>query len=247
MLEFLRPIVNVDTWLYVGLGLLALFFLRLIWIARNDRARSIFTLERENATIRMTRAFTGFLVVLGLMLGVYYLSLITPRVVPPAPETPTPTPIISLPDTPTPPPLLPTPTITPTPLPAPTLAALVGDENTPTPPPLAPAAPQVQPPNCPNPGSKIVRPGNGDKVAGVIQIVGAASIENFEYYKFEFRPAASAEDWNFINRYNNSVVEGVLGDWNTDTVPPGEYELRLVVVDNTGNFPEPCVTRLIVQ
>jgi hypothetical protein len=247
MLEFLRPIVNVDTWLYVGLGLLALFFLRLMWIARNDRVRSIFTLERENATMRMTRSFTGFMVVLGLMLGVYYLSLITPEIVPPSTETPPPTPILKLPDTPTPPPLLPTPTITPTPLPASTPAAASSILDTPTPQPVVSAAPPQQPPNCPNPGSKIIQPGSGSQVAGVIQIVGAASIENFEYYKFEFRPAASNGDWNFINRYNNSVVEGVLGDWNTDTVSPGEYELRLVVVDNTGNFPEPCVTRLVVE
>jgi hypothetical protein len=247
MLEFLRPIADYHIWLYGVLGLLALFFLRLMWIARHDRARSIFTLERENATMRMTRAFTGFMVVLGLVLGVYYLSVITPRVVPPTLETPTPTPILKLPDTPTPPPLLPTSTITPTPLPAPTLAAAAVVDETPTPRPAAPSAPRVPPPDCPNPGSRIVQPGNGAQVAGVIQIVGAAFIENFEYYKFEFRPAASAGDWSFISRYNNRVAEGVLGDWNTDTVPPGEYELRLVVVDNTGNFPEPCITRLSVQ
>lgn len=247
MLEFLRPIVAIDTWLYIALGLLALFFLRAMWIARHDRARSIFTLERENATNRMTRYFTGFMITLGLMLGVYYLSLITPRIVPPPPETPTPTPILVLPDTPTPPPLLPTPTITPTPLPGEAtveIPPLTGIEITSTPPP--PPPPQVAPPNCPNPGSRITQPGNGARVAGVIQITGAAFVDNFEYYKFEFRPAGGG-DWSFITRYDNSVAGGVLGSWNTDTVPPGTYELRLVVVDFTGNFPEPCVTQVIVQ
>ena len=110
MLEFLRPIVIFDTWLYIILGIIALFFLRLMWIARKDRSRSIFSLERENARVRMTRAFTGFIIVLGLMLGVYYLSVVTPTIVPPPPDTPTPTPIVALPPTPTPPPLLPTPT-----------------------------------------------------------------------------------------------------------------------------------------
>ena len=89
MLEFLRPIVILDTWLYIILGLAGLFLLRLIWLAQRDRGRSIFTLERENATVRMTRYFTGFIIVLALMMGVYYLSLAVPEIVPP-PPSPTP-------------------------------------------------------------------------------------------------------------------------------------------------------------
>ncbi|MEW5960157.1 MAG: hypothetical protein AB1801_20735, partial [Chloroflexota bacterium] len=229
-----------DIWIYAVLGLVALFFIRLIWIARRDRIRSIFTLERENANARMTRYFIGLMVVFGLMMGVYYLSSITPTIVPPPQETPTPTPIIALPPTPTPPPLLPTPTSTPTPLPLPTFEVVV---DTPTP---APADNAGAPPGCPIPGSQIFQPGNGAEVQGVIQVSGAANIDNFDYYKFEFRVPAAGE-WSFIASYDNPVPEGVLGLWNTDTVSPGEYEFRLVVVDAIGNFPEPCVIRLIVQ
>lgn len=240
MLEFLRPIIKFDTWIYAGLGLVALFFIRLIWIARRDRIRSIFTLERENANARMTRYFIGLMIVFGLMMGVYYVSSITPTIVPPPQETPTPTPIIALPPTPTPPPLLPTPTSTPTPLPPPTFEVVV---DTPTP---APNISRGAPPGCPVPGSQIFQPGNGAEVQGVIQVTGAANIDNFDYYKFEFRVPPSGE-WSFIARYDNPVPEGVLGTWNTDTVSPGEYDFRLVVVDAIGNFPEPCVIRLIVQ
>lgn len=242
MLEFLRPIAVLDTWLYVILGFIALFFVRLMWLARRDRSRSIFTLERENATVRMTRAFTGFVIVLALMMGVYYLSLITPEIVPPLPDTPTPTPIVALPPTPTPPPLLPTPTPTSTPTPtvAPTVE-IIPDTPTPT-----PNVSVGQAPNCPNPGVRITQPGDGADVDGVVQISGAATIDNFDYYKFEFR-VPSTNEWVFINLYNASVAEGVLGSWNSDTVPPGVYEFRLVVVDQTGNFPNPCVIRLNVQ
>jgi hypothetical protein len=82
-------------------------------------------------------------------------------------------------------------------------------------------------------------------VSGVIQISGAATVDNFEYYKFEFRPPGG--EWSFIQRYDKAVPGGVLGSWNTDTASPGEYEFRLVVVDNIGNYPEPCTVRLIVQ
>jgi len=241
MLEFLRPIVILDTWLYIILGLIALFFLRLMWLARRDRIRSIFTLERENATTRMTRAFIGFVIVSGLMIGVYYLSLVTPTIVPPPPDTPTPTPIVALPPTPTPPPLLPTPTPTSTPVPTPVPTVEVIDTPTPT-----PNLTVGQAPNCPNPGVRITQPGDGAQVDGVVQVRGAATIPNFDYYKFEFR-VPSTEEWVFIARFDSPVAEGVLGSWNSDTVPPGSYEFRLVVVDATGNFPNPCVVNLAVQ
>ena len=242
MLEFLRPIVFLDSVLYTILGLIALVLLRLMWIARRDRVRSIFTLERENATARITRYFAGFTIVIGLMLGVYYLSLITPEIVPPSPATPTPTPIVALPPTPTPPPLLPTPTPTQTPIPtqAPTV---VIQEEIPTP---TPNLSIGQSPNCPNPGVRITQPGDGAQVDGIVQVSGAAAIDNFDYYKFEFR-VPSVGDWVFIARFDSSVPEGVLGSWNSDTVTPGTYEFRLVVVDTTGNFPEPCTIRLVVE
>lgn len=244
MLEFLRPIAVFDTWLYIGLGLVALFFFRAIWIARRDRIRSIFTLERENATARMTRHFIGLMITLGLILGVYYLNIITPTIVPPPQDTPTPTPILALPPTATPPPLLPTSTITPTPLP---LATVAIDQPllTPTPTPPVEVVSPGQAPACPDPAARITQPGNGAQVSGVIQISGAANVENFDYYKFEFRVPGG--EWSFVERHDAPVAGGVLGSWNTGTVPPGEYDLRLIVVDISGNYPEPCTVRLIVQ
>ena len=238
MLEFLRPIVVYDTIIYIVLGGIALLFLRIIWLARKDRIRSIFTLEREKTREKMTRAFIGLMVVLGLMLGVYYLSLVTPPILPPSPDTPTPTPITKLPPTSTPPLLLPTPTLTPTPSPLPTIVL----EDTPTP---TPNQPLGRAPTCPHPGARISQPGDGASVTGVVQVSGSAMIDNFDYYKFEFRVPGG--EWNFIQRYNNAVLDGVLGSWNSDTVLPGEYEFRLVVVDIIGNYPEPCVIRLNVE
>ncbi len=246
MLEFLRPIVIFDTWLYIILGFIALFFLRIMWLARRDRTRSIFSLERENASVRMTRAFAGFAIILVMMLGVYYLSLITPTIVPPPPDTPTPTPIIALPPTPTPPPLLPTPTPTSTPAPVVAPTAAFVDSPTPTAPPPTPDFSQGAAPNCPNSLARIAQPGDGAMVAGLVQIVGVAATDNFDYYKFEFQDPATGE-WVFVSRFDNPVQNGVLGGWNSDTVPPGEYGFRLVVVDKIGNYPEPCAIRLKVQ
>jgi hypothetical protein len=243
MLEFLRPIVIFDTWLYIILGLIAAFFIRVMWLAHRERSRSIFSLERESAGVRMARAFAGLMIVLVMILGVYYLSVVTPTIVPPPPNTPTPTPIIALPPTPTPPPLLPTPT--PTTTPVPTVVFTPQVEDTPPPPPTADLS-QGQPPSCPNPAARITNPGDGAVVIGLVQIQGAAAIDNFDYYKFEFQDPASGE-WVFVSRADNPVANGALGTWNSDTVPPGGYAFRLVVVDKTGNFPEPCILNLQVQ
>jgi hypothetical protein len=80
----------------------------------------------------------------------------------------------------------------------------------------------------------------------VAQVLGSAAVESFDYYKFEFQDPASGE-WVFVTRSDLPVTDGVLGSWNTDTVPPGQYSFRLVVVDQTGNFPPPCIIQLNVQ
>ncbi len=244
MLEFLRQIVIFDYLLYILLGILALFFLRIMLVSRRDRGRSIFTLERENANARFSRSLLALLIVIGMMFGLNSLSSTVPEILPTPIATNTPTPIITLPDTPTPPPLLATPTpsatFTPAPLPTPIEVA----EETPVP--TATANSAGQPANCPNLGSQISRPGNGARISGIIEIFGAAAVDNFQYYKFEFRPVGG-EGWNFIARFDNPVQSGALGTWNSDTVAVGNYELRVVVVDQTGNFPEPCVVRLIVE
>ncbi|MFQ5610788.1 MAG: hypothetical protein ACE5H9_01495 [Anaerolineae bacterium] len=239
MTILVQLVARFSFWLYLLLALIAVFFLRLFWVSRRQRASSIFALERESYGATMARSAIGFLVALALGSGVYYVSNILVEEVPLPVETPTPTPIVILPPTPTPPPLLPTPTPSPTPQPRPTPPPQLTEEA-PTPEPALGV-----PANCPNPGVQIAQPGTGAQVNGVIQLVGSASIENFDYYKFEFRAAGG--DWNFIQHFETPVIGGILGAWNTDTVPPGEYELRLVVVDATGNFPEPCTLQLTIK
>jgi len=253
MLEFLKPIALFDVWLYIGLGFIALFLIRIMWLARIERIRSIFTLERENASDRMVQAFIALMIVFSLMMGVHYLSSAIPRIAPSLPDTPTPTPIFQLPPSPTPPAplwIFPTPTTTPTPTETPSVLPtqpeiLAKPTDSYVPPPATPASSLGQPVACSHSGATITKPTNGAHVNGIIEIQGAASTENFFYYKFEYR--TNGQDWNFSQRYNLAVANGVLGMWNTDTVSPGLYEFRLVVVDTTGNYPAPCTIQLVVE
>ncbi len=238
MTIIVKLIADYAVWLYLFLVLAAFLFLRAYAVARRERENAIFTLERESATGRMVQATTGLLATLIIIGGVFYTSRVLVEEVPLPEVTPTPTVLVVLPPSPTPPPLLPTPTSTATPRPRSTPTP--AETSTPT-----PETPQVIAADCPNPAVRISEPGNGAVVSGVIQIVGSANIPDLEYYKFEFR--ASAGDWTFIQRFNQDINGGILGAWDTRSVPSGDYEFRLVVVDKTGNYPSPCVVRLVVQ
>lgn len=131
-------------------------------------------------------------------------------------------------------PFRPTPTATPELVPTPTF--------TPSPTPTVPSKPL---PRCPNPHARITYPYMDEWISGVVPFKGSADIPNFQYYKFEYRPFGEKE-WRFLVRFDRPVTNGTLMEWHTYTVPPGRYEVRLTVVDKTGNYPEPCIVRVYV-
>jgi len=47
--------------------------------------------------------------------------------------------------------------------------------------------------------------------------------------------------------HRSAVSGGVLETFNSSAYPSGTYTLRLVVVDQTGNFPEPCRVTVTVE
>jgi hypothetical protein len=118
------------------------------------------------------------------------------------------------------------------------------------PPAAAPAtatpAPIVQSPSCSNGSSIFLRPGTNETVRGVLTLVGTASHPSFQYYKIEYAPAGSA-NWGYLAGDQNAVVNGVLANIDTSVLNNGAWTLRLVVVDDTGNYPEPCQVTIFVE
>jgi len=104
-------------------------------------------------------------------------------------------------------------------------------------------SPQMQ---CPAPGVQITYPPAGSEIRGWVDFRGTADIPNFSSYKIEYRPSGT-EDWIFLLRKDNPVIDdGELFVWHTGTVTPGLYDVRLTVVDETGNYPEPCETQVLL-
>ncbi|MCX7609145.1 MAG: hypothetical protein N2049_08020 [Anaerolineales bacterium] len=86
----------------------------------------------------------------------------------------------------------------------------------------------------------ISEPKPGEEIRGSITIKGTADIPNFGFYKYEFAPVGS-ELWTAIQASRDPKRDQALGFWDTRELTPGNYLLRLVVTDNTGNALPPCV------
>jgi hypothetical protein len=97
-------------------------------------------------------------------------------------------------------------------------------------------------PACANAQARISAPGEGSRLSGAAQIVGTAAIDRFSFYKLEIGIGRDPQSWSVVGDLHRApVTDGLLGTLDTDALPPGDYTIRLVVVDATGNFPEPCL------
>jgi hypothetical protein len=156
-------------------------------------------------------------------------------------------------------PTLPPPTATPTlPPPPPTATPVLTTTEPitvtepvtePTPPP-ADETTTVIVPECGDPRSIIVFPGVGQVLSGTVDVTGSATHESFQYYKLEYAlgaNASSAAEFFYFGGGNSPVENGLLAPLDTQAMPNGDYTLRLTVVDNTGNFPTPCLVSVVVQ
>jgi hypothetical protein len=76
-------------------------------------------------------------------------------------------------------------------------------------------------------------------------ITGTAEIPNLAYWKGEI--SADGQGWTMLYRSPQPVRAGLLIEFNTRTVPPGTYQIRLLAVDRTGNYPAPCVIQVTTR
>lgn len=83
-------------------------------------------------------------------------------------------------------------------------------------------------------------PEPGDEIKGVIELTGTVNISNFGFYKYEVAPSGS-DTWATIAAGRAVVENASLGRWDTTALTPGDYQLRLVVIDNQGTSLSPCV------
>jgi hypothetical protein len=223
ILQFFR---NYEIYIYIILGVLAIWQIRKFAVSWEELRGAFFGLEREAAQSRVNSAAT--MVVILIIMAVVEFTIVT-FVAPTVPgANPLPTATLDL---------LATPTVT---LPAPTQDPNATQGATPTPGEVAAAE------GC-TPGQvNLISPLNGDTINGSVTIRGTANINNFGFYTLQI---AKPGDTVYlpIQVGQQPVMNDALGTWDTSALSPGAYMLELMVTDNIGNAQAPCDIQVNVQ
>ena len=199
--------------LFIGL----MFAVRSLLRARHEIGESLYGLERETAQWHMRQAVA----VLSLIIFLAFAELVMVILA-------TKRPAFSLLKTPTMNPL-----VTQTNTISPDLLATMGF--------LTPVStPTAQTTGCIPGQIMITSPKPGEVIQSQVTLVGTANIPNFGFFKYEFAPSGS-DVWSTIQANRKVKQDENLGNWDTSEVTPGDYNLRLVVLDNQGNALPPCI------
>ncbi len=216
----LSLLLRYDRFLYLLLLVGLLLFVRRAWLAWNDLRSATFRLEEEHARQRLQQSVIGMLLSASLMLFVFMASALSLAPEPAAEALP--------PDA---------------------AAASTAGTGTPepagTPTPALPAVEEMES-QCDPQRVYIAYPEDGGQVTGEIDIRGTAAIENFGFYKVEFAPADQPLFLTIEVGRTPKTDDVLVAGWDTGLLPPGEYLLQLVVVDNAGNPLPPCRVRFRV-
>lgn len=231
MEEALRFFRTYEIWIYGLLALGGLLYLRKFFVAWGDLRGAAFGLERESAQSRVNQSASMLVFLLAIAITEFVLVSYVAPSVPGA--IPLATPTLDL---------LATATNTLS-NPAEGTERLPEESATLSPPSQAEQAGEN---GCIPDQVNLTEPQDGTEIEGVVMLVGTADIENFGFYKYEVaRPGETV--WLTLQAGRVPVRDGELGQWDTSTLAPGEYMLRLVVTDNAGQSLEPCVIQVRVS
>lgn len=94
----------------------------------------------------------------------------------------------------------------------------------------------------------ITAPTPGEAVSGAVTISGSADHPSqFTAYQLWFALSGTEQWFPVTGPVQEPVQQGVLGQWDTSALPPGQYDLRLQVFLADGNVSEVRVDNLEVQ
>ena len=226
MEESLRFFKDNEVFIYLFLGIIAVWQLRKFTLAWGELRGAAFGLERESAQTRLN--WIASILIFIFVSGVAEFALVS-FIVPTVPDaTPLSTPTLDL-------------LATPTGILEAEAPDAFGAAN-------ATSLPTMETENggCIPGMVDIISPADGDTIQDIVEIIGTADIPNFGFYKFEMA-ALNDASWLTIQAGDTITHEGRLGYWDTTRLTPGDYALRLVVTDNQGEPAEPCVVQVRVE
>ncbi len=208
---------------YLLLLLAGMYAFRKLWRSWKEWREAYFGLEREITMRRLAQWMAAFVLVLVLMCGVFAVATF---VVPTVPASN----------------LLLTPTLDLLATPSagnPSESALV---------PMTPvaAAPVAGSQGCVPGQLEITSPKSGAEVSGAVTLVGTVNLPNFGFYKYEVA-LRGTDIWSTISARSEVRNNEELGDLNTSILTPGDYLLRVVVLDNSTQVIGTCIITIRIK
>lgn len=218
MIETLRFLTRYEVWIYILAGGIGLIYLRKVFQALEDRRAAVFGLERENANRQLTSSGSIMGLLILVAVGEFILVTFVSPFLPEVKAMPTPTLDV-----------LATPTIT-----LQSSSAMAGGQST-------PGTPEPSVSNGCIPGQlEITNINPGQEFSDTIRIEGTTNVPGFGFYKYEYGQPG-LDNWVTIAAGNEIKIDAEIGAWNISQLPQGDYELRLVVVNQQNESMPPCV------
>lgn len=211
--------------IYILLALGGLFAARWLWKSWLEWKDSVFGLEREFAMRRLSQAVAVSLLILALFFGELFLASF---VVPVLPSSD----------------LLATPTMSLVEQAEGDFAVDPAGESTTVAP--VPGSSFASTNGCIPDEIFLTSPEPGQEVSGTVTLVGTVDVANFGFYKYEVS-SQGVDAWATISAGRETVKNADIGLWDTSTLTPGDYELRLLAVDNQGQSYPPCIISVRVS
>lgn len=208
LLETYSPLI------YIALAIMGLYAFRRMWNTWREWHNAVYTLEREFALQRLSKATAFGFVVLLLFFSEFYVSTF---IVPSLPAAD----------------VMVTPTLD---LLAEPMESASGDGVVPV---VTPEA-QSGMNGCTPEQIMLTSPEPGEEISGTVTLNGTADVPNFGFYKYEIAPLGTTT-WTTISAGDKPIQDGELGKWDTTAITNGDYFLQLVILDNVGQTLEPCV------
>jgi len=225
MTSFLRFLSQFEILFYLILAVILIVFAVKVYKAWKEWSTSLFGLEKEHTQRQINQGITILIFTFALGITLFILTTFIAPSYPGVQQAATPT--LNLTAQPTVIPATPTISATTTGL-IPTLTAILDMGCIPD---------QVQ----------WTDPINGDSISGTYVLKGTVNVANLGFYKFEFSPVDS-NSWTTIAAGNKSIIDEPLGgSWDTSSLSPGDYKLRLVVTNNQNEPLPECIIDITIK
>ncbi|PKO06622.1 MAG: hypothetical protein CVU41_05845 [Chloroflexi bacterium HGW-Chloroflexi-3] len=222
MTEILNFLIEFEIWFYVILGLISLIFFSRLFNAIGNWREAAFGLEHDIAQRKFRSALSILLLIFILFVGEFFFVTYSSSLLPDQSILATPTIDILASSSPT----------------NPNVANIENNES------LSPTLTAVEE-GCMPGQIEWIFPEPASEIDDVVQLIGTVNVENFGFYKYEYTEPGNTF-WKTIAGDNKIVIEDQIGLWNTSQIVPGDYLLRLVVLDNDNNEYPACIVSVRV-